>query len=76
MRLADFIQVFEPHYDERTTGVTIDVAAGIVAGLALVLALLLLSSTLKITPAQAGEASGPYRMDTGSPTAVLGTSVR
>ncbi len=53
-RLTTLFAMFETHAPEDDAmGVTLDVLAGIVAGLALVLAIFLLASTLKPVPASA-----------------------
>ena len=57
MRLSTLFDVFEPHAEEdNAAGVTIDVMTGIVAGLALVLAMLILAASLKSTDAVAKDA--------------------
>lgn len=57
MRFSNIFSASEPGKQDDVAGVTIDVMTGIVAGIALVLAILILASTLK--PAQAARAPGP-----------------
>jgi hypothetical protein len=47
MRLSQLIDAFAPVRSDDAAGVTIDVMTGVVAGLAFVLAVLILASSLK-----------------------------
>ena len=54
MRFSTLLDVLEPQAEEdQASGVTIDVMTGIVAGLALVLAILILAASLKPSEAAA-----------------------
>lgn len=57
MRLSHLLDVFEPRREDDIAGVTIDVATGIVAGIALVMAILILVASLKPAALPAGSAA-------------------
>jgi hypothetical protein len=62
MRLSQFFGTSRPESDNEASGVTIDLLTGVVAGLALVLAILVLSSSVR--HASMNSASPPILADT------------
>jgi hypothetical protein len=66
MRLSSLFVPPDTSPEQDTAGITIDVMAGIVAGLALVVAILLLAASLRQAQAMAADPDGP-----GRPAAVV-----
>lgn len=64
MRFSHIFGIAQAEPGDEAAGVTIDVLTGIVAGIALVLAILILSSSIK--QAQSVGASAPILADTHS----------
>jgi hypothetical protein len=59
-RLTTLFHIFDTHAPEdEAMGVTLDVLAGIVAGLALVLAIFMLAAMMKAAPVAAASLGGP-----------------
>ncbi|MDQ0472914.1 hypothetical protein [Labrys wisconsinensis] len=61
MRFSQIFGVPESDKPDEAAGVTLDVMTGIVAGIALVLAILILAASLK--PAQAAHGAEPVRIE-------------
>jgi hypothetical protein len=61
MRFSNIFGAPETDKHDDSAGITIDVMTGIVAGIALVLAILILASSLK--PAQAAHGAEPARIE-------------